>query len=263
MNFDPEDPINQGRPHFFDPDHYLDSVEQVIMADELQFAMTMLDNMPGWYRDNEPTRAKEIRRKLLKNLWLPSQYSNDPYEISPSVEKIKTKIETLFCHPRAEMVVNTVREYNEKGISPLIIELGPADYWLPVGLAGAQLKFRYHDINMNRQAKDFAVKTYPEVPWSEVTDGPYIFCCFEVLEHMLNPEELFLNYEKIGIDADVIMLSTPKYTMGGGLDNWDSRELGHVRTWTPDEFIAFAKKYFKGYGWGYAESFSMFLMGKR
>jgi hypothetical protein len=47
----------------------------------------------------------------------------------------------------------------------------------------------------------------------------------------------------------MVFLSTPKFTWAGGMNNWQERQLGHLRTWTPKEFLDFAQKSFKNFTW--------------
>ncbi len=90
-----------------------------------------------------------------------------------------------------------------------------------------------------------------------------ILVCFEALEHMWNPHDLEQAAKKIGVEFDQIYLSTPKYTLFGGLPDWKTRRIGHVRTWTPKEFMEFASNAFKGYSWTYFDSHSMVLKGTK
>jgi hypothetical protein len=68
---------------------------------------------------------------------------------------------------------------------------------------------------------------------------------------------------KQGVDWDVVLLSVPKYTMGGGLPDWDTRRLGHVRTWTPSEFLEFANRHWPNRTWQLYPEFSMVLVGRK
>jgi hypothetical protein len=77
QDFDKEDLKNLGRPYYFDVDMYLACVEQMISSDEVERALWMLDNMPGWYRDNPPQQAKKIRDQLLKRLYTTMDYMKD------------------------------------------------------------------------------------------------------------------------------------------------------------------------------------------
>ena len=272
QNLETDDMKNQGRPWYFDPDHYLDSVEQMISADEIKFAKQMLDNMPGWYRDNPPKRALEIRSKLAKRVWSISDYVNDASEINLDKEDLENKLFKLFCTPRAPIIAQTIQDMNAKGVKPILVEFGPADYWLPVGLkVSCSLNFDYHPITINKQALNKIQNEYDQIDW--ITHGelisdnvkeslrPVIYVCLEVIEHMENPEEISTPILKYDLDPDLIVLSTPLYTMGGGLPDWDTRELGHIRTWTPKEFQYFAEDNFKGYSWEHVKEFSQVLVG--
>lgn len=250
QNFDFNDPKNNGRPIFFDPDLYLDAVEQMISADEIVFALKMLDNMPGWYRDHGWPRAQEIRHKVFRQLMLISDYANDSSEVELDLEKLKGRILTMFCHPRAEIVTTMVRQLNEQGIEPTIIELGPFDYWLPVGLSEtAKVRFEYLPISLNSGPIKHIKANFPAIRFVDKPGEFNLFCCLEVIEHMMDPTEIRHPLDKLGCEPQIVVVSTPLYTMGGGLPDWDSRELGHVRTYTPNELMAFCQGLFGGRKW--------------
>ena len=263
---------NLGRPLYFDTDHYLDSVEQMISADEILFAKQMIENMPGWYRDNPPKRALEIKAKLAKQLWTITDYINDSSEINLDKEKLENSLFTLFCTPRAPITARVIQSLNEQGIKPILVELGPADYWLPVGLkVSCHLDFDYFPVTLNKDALNKVQNEYYQIDWishaelisDEVKKSgrPVIYVCFEVIEHMEHPEEIAIPVLKYDLDPQIVILSTPLYVLGGGLPDWDTRELGHIRTWTPKEFKTFAENNFKGYVWDYTRDFSQVLLG--
>lgn len=262
MKFDIDDPKNHGRPQHFDIEHYLDSVEQMIMADEIQFALKMLENLPGWYRDNYPVRAIKIKQRLMKSLMFITDYASDESECVIDKSKVEDKILTIFCQPRGELIVKIIKQYNDQNLSPHIIEMGPADYWLPAGLQKADLKFSYKDITINKAAQEAAYASILDNTKHEPDpNSPHVFCAFEVIEHMWNPDEIAYHVYKLDKIPDIIMVSTPKYCLGGGLGNWDSRELGHIRTWTPNELVNWAIRNFPQYSWTIVDYHMQVIIG--
>lgn len=271
QDFNPDLPENLGRPIYFDVDHYLDAVEQMITADELTFAKTMLDNLPGYYRDFVPKRAIEIREKLAKALWGIDRYMIDPDEVNSVDPEVETKITKLFCWPRGHITADMVHKFNLEGISPIIVEVGPADYWLPIGLhKHCQLDFEYLPFSLNLKAMETIKARYPDIKWINRPDlvhkvgKPIIFFCCEVIEHMDRPEEIKDYLMRYDIKPDIIIISTPLYSFGGGLPNWSERPLGHLRTWTPRELIRWADKLFdSGYMWELLHSHAQTLVGAK
>jgi hypothetical protein len=90
-----------------------------------------------------------------------------------------------------------------------------------------------------------------------------VFICFEMLEHLARPEEIFHHYVKAGGDFDTILLSTPMYTYGGGMPNWYECDLGHLRTYTPREFLDYAKKHWPFHKWELQTGPVMCLIGEK
>jgi hypothetical protein len=80
---------------------------------------------------------------------------------------------------------------------------------------------------------------------------------------MLNEQDLEAGARKVGVDFDHILLSVPYGTLGGGLLDWDTRRLGHVRTYGKNDFILLANKLFPGYQWSLTLSHSQVLVGKK
>lgn len=237
----------RGRPLFFDLDKYLDSVEGMINADEVERAIWMLDNLPGYYRDHIPRRAKEIRTQLHKNLFTPVQYHDEYGELD--MEALRKA-----WPGRGKVIEDLVRGYNQQGLTPGVMEYAPGTFWLPIGLRASGLQFRYEFKCKDQVETDF------EPP---ADDSPVnIFVALEVIEHLSNEWELYQNYLKFGRHADVVVISTPLYTINGGEDNWRARDLGHLRTYTPVEFRDKLSKMFEGYEWSGMVDESIILVGK-
>ncbi len=235
----------QGRPKYFNTDTYLDAVEMMINADEVERALWMLDNMPGYYRDNMPERALEILNTLHKKTWTAIQYSELKQD-----EPLSLEVADQVVPLRGMLVEQIVRSYNELSITPHIMELAPGGHWLPQYLKYKGLVFTYSSMSLT-VGLEIGVEVL----------GPVMFVCFETIEHLADEADIYRNYLKMGAKADVFMLSTPLYTINGGEDNWRERELGHLRTYTPAEFMRFADKYFKGCKWEMVMGEEMILTG--
>lgn len=252
-----------GLPRYFDVNLYLDAVESMICADEIKFAISMLDNLPGYYRDHVPARAKDIRSRLYGQCMTVQDYINDREELIERSEvhhkaPIKDHWRLPHFSPRGELIVNIVRDLNAEGFCVNIVELGPYNYWLPIGLADQNLDFIYTPISINPHVKSqISTKTTSDKPIKN------IFICFEVIEHLWFEDEIVHYFYKTQMDPDFVLISTPKYTCGNGLFNWDSRVLGHIRTWTPGELTTWCRKHWPDLDWFYVDSQMMVMVGQR
>lgn len=238
-----------GQPSNFSPDLACDVVEQLIDSDEVERALLLLDNMPAFYRDHPTPRMREIRESLHKVLWTPIQYKG----IYAGTERSDPDLS--WCM-RYQLVEDEVRQSPQ----PIhIMELAPGAFTLPQGLLkhGLNDQFSYQSLALD----DAPILTF----WSMVprVNCKTLFCAFEIIEHLSNEWEIYQNYLKFNRKADVIMLSTPLYTYGGGMSKWRTRELGHLRTYTPVEFHAVAAQMFKGYSWECKTDDTIVLTGRR
>lgn len=259
VNF-PDSVENVGRPIHFDPDHYLDSVEQMIAADEIVTALYMLDHLPGYYRDHIPQRALDIKSTLYRQIMSVYDYANDKDEIKENNEKIRGPLHlqwnTDHYKPRGELIVNLVKEVNERGKLPVIFEFGAANKWIPAALKDLNLDHRYFGMGITSIEETLLIN-------EKKTDIEVIFCCFETIEHLWNPDDIFHAYVKCGIEADHVLIGCPKYTLYGGMPNWDSRQLGHIRTYTPKELHDFCLKHWHGYSWFSYQAHMMVMKGTK
>lgn len=241
-----------GRPLFFDINIYLSVVEMMINADEIERALWMLDNPPAFYREkaNRPARLKEIKDKLNKATWTPVQYKG----IYKDVEITAAHTEAHWPL-RARLLEEEIKRLNDMRISPTLMELAPGGKWLEAGLRHKACGFNYECMSLDGSTLEPDVKTVFN-----------IFIAFELIEHLSNENEIYQNYLKFNRHADIVMLSTPLYTWRGGMPNWEQRELGHLRTYTPDEFHDKASQMFEGYSWdakiGDANDGTIVLTGK-
>ncbi len=261
-DFDPQDIRNLGRPLYFRLDKYIETIEMFIRSDEIQTALWLLDNPPGWHRDNYPPELTEIRNKLYQNTYDQVEYATDNEEAECTREFGEAQWDNGYMFPRAGIISKIVKEYNDALKVPWIFDLGCSHGNLPLGLLKSGHKFHYRGAGMNHRIIE-KVKGWVGDSWRDKPDDGRntILYCTEVLEHCFSPEEIVHSAYKVGVEFDLILLSVPKYTLGGGLPDWSTRRLGHVRTWTPNEFITFANKHWPGYKWSFHDAFSMVIVG--
>ncbi len=225
----------------------------------------MIKNVPGWFRDNPHPRLESIKKQIYQQCYDPFDYASDHDEANFTLDEIEAQCLTNYTYPRADILFDDIKKLNETGSTPWIFEISPSHGWLPLGFAKRGLKFTFFGKNLNQPALTKIKDWLPPGMWQEKPEAAPLkmLVCFEALEHMWNPHDLEQSAKKIGQEFDYIYLSTPKYTLLGGLPDWNTRRIGHVRTWTPKEFIEFANQSFAGFSWSYFDSHSMVLKGVR
>ena len=224
-----------GSCEFFDSKPWLDAANILTAADEPLMALKLLEMVPAYYRDKKPKEFKELKNQILKMIATPSWYSKQLDHISEPQEG-QMLVNSML---RGLMVKKEVSELNAKGLVPHIYEFAPGTFWLPIGLKEDGLKFQYSYTGLQRDG-DFS---------NGISNGPSIYCAFEIIEHLHFEEEIRIEIEKFGVEPDIIHISTPLYTFDGrqqSLD-WKNKDLGHLRTYTPGEFASVVMKMFPGY----------------
>lgn len=262
--FDLSDPKNLGRPFYFDLKLYIAAVEMMICSDEIERAFWMLDNPPAWWRENYPKELQDIKDTLYKNLYDQYQYAADEDEAGWSKEDVVQQFTSGYCFPRGEVLRDMIAHYNHEGKTPWVCELSPSHGPIPVGLQSLGLKFNFFGKNLNHAALVKLKEWLKEIWLDSPVDGqPKVFVCCESLEHAFDEESLYRSYSKLGIDFDEIVLSVPYGCMSGGLPNWHSRQIGHIRAYTTSDILALANRFFPGYKWKMYKHISMVLHGQR
>jgi hypothetical protein len=167
---------------------------------------------------------------------------------------------------RGQLVRDAVKQHNNAGHVPHVIDLGPGEYWLPQGLRAKFLNFTYEDIGVNEYTKQRS-KTIPRHHWNG--ENYVIFCAQEVIEHLFHVEDLNIEMMRYtnGKGAHEIHLSTPLYVYDPKpkpIDGLDKNSLPHLKGYTPQEFGNAAIKIFgPAYQWELHASQIMSLVGKR
>lgn len=238
-----------GKPQHFDVEHYLTSVSMMIDADEVERAFWMLENLPGYYRDYPPERAVKMKERLHRQLFTPVQYKGIYKEVMIDEQHTKEHWPT-----RAALVEGLVMNLNKVNIVPNIMELAPGSEWLAWGLRHHGMKFTYERLSLDDDSHQFDKALGPTFN---------IFCAFEIIEHLYNEFEIYQNYLKFDKKADIVLISTPLYTYAGGMPDWETRALGHLRTYTPKELEDKAREMFPGYVWLTQSDYVIHVMGKK
>lgn len=252
-----------GKCEFFDVNPYLQVSNQLVAADEPLRALEVLKLVPGYYRDNPPPELEAQRLAILALLATPTFYANNVHDFRVQEEGAGDLVQGLL---RGQLILKDVQDYNAKGLMPHLIDLGPGEYWLPIGLKKLGCKFTYLGVGLCEEAKRKAHEILKDNLWSGVTDRPKIFVACEIIEHLHHEEDIAVEFGRLNANADIIHISTPKYTWDGRnvrLDwNKPDRDLGHLRTYTPGEFQNVVMRMFpRSYKWAYYDSTVQHMRG--
>jgi hypothetical protein len=237
-------------PVSFNPKHYIDLCEALLCQDETLMALKILDMVPGYFRDHYPVKLLELKRDIQAKIATASFYSCDAgCELETTDETCANYIGTL----RAQLIVQDVKVCNDNGYKPVIIDHAPGENWLPIVLEKQGLNFWYKPIYVNHPSNEkFRYRYERFLPENNsmigLANAPVIYSCCEVVEHLHEPKEIRFDMERNVGKADAIHCSTPKYTFNPNVTDWRLiGDLGHLRTWTPNEFQEFIRTTFPDY----------------
>lgn len=215
---------DMGRPLFYNPDLYLDAVEEMVKADEVHFALKMLENMPAFYRANPPERATKLKRDILKHTMTMFDYGLE----SSSIAVTDLSRDKRY-YPRLSILKHFVRDLKNQGREVNIYEYCPGEYSVLSTLEEFKTGYAASDLKSSLSYR----APHP--------NGFNIFVCFEVIEHLWEPD-ITLEHWAAQNPADAVFVSTPYGTMGGGSDNWRTTKIGHVRTFTDKDLMNLCTK---------------------
>lgn len=225
---------------------FLDAAEELLRADETLRALNLLENLPAYYRDHEPSQVTSLRRAVQAKLATASFYAtSDNYELSAGAAETYLHMEKSL---RGQLMIEDMKTCKSSQYIPRIIDLGPGEYWLPRMLTNNNFEFVYQPIYVNRPAYDFYKEHFKDALKSELTASPTIFFAGEVIEHLHNENEIRFEMERHSGLADLVHISTPKYTFDTACEDWKTKgDLGHLRAYTPREFYETVSKMFPEY----------------
>lgn len=241
--------MGRGQPTSFNVAQALQVIEQMIEADEPMRALQWLDSFPAYYREFPTPEMLEVRRSLHRQLWTPVQYKGiyDELEFTPGG----------YWPLRAQLLENEVRAINGNNEFVAVLELAPGGLFLEQELKEKGLRLGYVSMGLDGYNKN------AHAILRETQACKHIFIAFELIEHLHNEWEIYQNYLKFGREADIVMISTPLFTYGGGMPDWRNRPLGHLRCYTPTELHAVVSKMFQGYEWTMQADDTLIAIGRK
>jgi hypothetical protein len=226
----------------FKLDAFVTVINELLRSDETERALWVCENLPGYYRDNLPLEIATLKTEILQRMSTPFKYAYETIH----ADMINANDDFIRTTLRWKMIEEEVKQLNAQQLIPHIIDMGPGHYWMPILLKRDGYKFTYFPMGLSMAAHANAQKWLgDEIKALHDDRQPTIFCALEVIEHLDYPKEILSNMLYMCGYADIVHLSTPKYTFGYELMNW--RELGelqHRRTYTPREFADEVRKIF-------------------
>lgn len=237
-------------------------VDCLMNADELEKAQRMLTEMlPGYYRENPPFEVTQKLKELHEFLMTSADYQTNPGDRPADPENAKASVSGLL---RGALLKKDIEDLNAKGITPHVVEFGPGDFWVPIGLKSHGVKFTYEAIALHGEylakTKELLGDIYQPTP----TDRPVIYFACEIIEHLWNEWEIRQWFTRMPVQPKIVHISTPKYKFHGPEEIWKSkpREGGHLRTYTPREFQMVVTKMFPEYTWGWIDNEIQHMRGE-
>lgn len=247
----------------FDENIAVKFVETLVEADEVERALLIIDNLPAFYRDNPPLKLQQLKRDILSSMVTAHAYLSSDLDANVVPDACPQLVNSLL---RGILVQREISRYNKQGKTPHIVDIGPGEYFIPIGLQRMAMRFTYWDVGMDQKTARAAHPIIQEVRLEKApVDQPLVFLALEVIEHVSETKELAVEaLRHCGRWPDRVHLSTPCYTFDGRRKSWRKPcGLPHLRAYTPREFMAEAGAIFSGYHWDFFSSQIMSLRGCR
>jgi len=224
---------------------FLDCAAELLRADETTRALWLLNNLPAYYRDHVPQEIIDMKNEIHKRISTPSRYGESKYEIDVlDLVNANGMGDTL----RGQILQKDIKWLNQQKFIPHIVDFGPGEFWLPIALKAQNLQFTYDPIALNQTLLKIVEPHIEKHLVPRLPNQPTVYVACEIIEHLWNEQDLKTEMlRKIGF-ADIVHISTPRYTYDTDCMSWlEKGEIGHLRAYTPLEFVTIVKDLFPEY----------------
>lgn len=240
-------------------DHWIAAALELVRNDEVERALKLLDLVPAFHRDNPIPELEQLKKEIRAALITPHAYLTSGLDSDVSVEKAVATIQGLL---RGRVLL---RELKARSGTPHIVDMGPGEYWVALGLKELGFEFTYHELAFDQNAATAFEMLVPAISREKKKGAQTIFLCHEVIEHLPSTDDITIEaLRHCGGWPDFVHLSTPYYCYDPThtRDQWNKPcGLPHLRGYTPREFIAEANRLFPGYNWEYCTDAIQSLRG--
>ncbi len=230
---------------------FLDAARELVRGDEVILALRLLEGLPAFYRDFPPKEILDLRNQIMTRIATPMFYAREEKTQDTSMKDLLWMKKTT----RGQLIIKDVKAFNDNNLNPHILDYGPGEFYVPEILFDEGHYFTYNPVTITPQSSAKFFDDKPHFRGDPDIDDPSIFFACEIIEHLWQESELktvMLSY--CGL-ADVIHVSTPKYTFDGRSKWSEMREdLGHLRAYTPNEFVNKIALMFPEYLWQFFDN---------
>lgn len=238
---------------------WLEAAKELIRFDEVERALQLLELVPALYRDQPVPEIESLKTQIRAALITPHAYLTSGLDSNVTIDAAITNIQSLL---RGKIVLKEVQATPNMHI----VDMGPGEYWLPIGLSKLGFfSFSYQPLAFDQGAEAQSRELIKEHVRPKQSGQPTLFCCHEVIEHLPSTQDITVEaLRHCGGWPDFVHLSTPLYTFNTThyFEEWNKPcGLPHLRAYTPREFIREADKLFPGYNWEYATDAIQSLRG--
>lgn len=238
----------------------IDAALELIRFDEVERALVVLNQVPAFYRDHQLLDVERLKADIRKALITPHAYMTADLDQNVTVEQAKLNLSSLLRGRILQAEMN-----NLKDTKPHIVDVGPGEYWVPIGLAEQGHSFTYQPVAMDEKARKAAHPFIGHLMEAPKNGAPTIYVAHEIIEHLPSTQDLVIEALRY-CDGwpDYVHLSTPLYTFDVQDKHWNKPcGLPHLRAYTTKEFVLEAQTLFPGYNWEYRSDAIQSLRGYR
>jgi len=248
-----------GKPTHFHVDKALEFLQMNVDSDNVDNALKMAEMLPAYYREGRHDWLEMWIHNTRKKIATINDYA------SGEMKEIRKEASLQeFKAMRFQVTLEIVKQWNAQERIPYIVDLGPGEYTLPIGLKDAGCRFTYKPLAITDKIPLQAMKHIEDVyAIAPKFHQPEIFTCFEMIEHSFHPEDVIDYYHGENLNAEHVLISTPYGALGGGWNRAYAGMIAHVKDWNTKELNEFAMKHWPWLKWEYIPGPQMLVLGSR